>query len=132
MVLGRARGPPCQVVEKLQYTYEELDEETSNENNSNSWFDITLHFPGMSYKEIIQVQAFDIESMVGNMGGYIGLFVGVSLSSLPAFIAILYGTMKKRGVSCMGKGNNDRKSSGYCNQETESIVDEMCILEKVN
>ena len=29
-----------------------------------------------SYKEIKQVRAYDIQSLIGNAGGYLGLFLG--------------------------------------------------------
>ena len=86
--------PPCQVIEKLQYEYEEYDDKYSK--NNASWFGISLFFPEPSYKEIKQVQAYDFESFIGNTGGYIGLFLGYALLSLPAFIATLYRTIKRR------------------------------------
>ena len=38
-----------------------------------------------SLKEIKQIMAFGIESLIANVGGYIGLFLGFAIIQLPAF-----------------------------------------------
>lgn len=69
--------PPCQVIHNLQMDYEEYDlfgEETKND------FFIVDITQGVSYfKEIEQVRAYDEETLLGNSGGYVGLFLGCSL-----------------------------------------------------
>lgn len=87
--------PPCQVIEKLHYDYEEFDHKASSSDNNDqksntSWFGISLFFPETTYKEIKQVQAYDLEGFVGNTGGYIGLFLGYAILTLPMFIFSLY------------------------------------------
>ena len=112
---------PCQVIEKLQYEYEEYDDKYSNnQSNITSWFGISLFFPEPSYKEIKQVQAYDLESFVGNTGGYIGLFLGYALLSLPAFIATLFGTVKRRIEDWKQKAGSERHKNTRDNA-TESF-----------
>jgi hypothetical protein len=47
-------------------------------------------FQNPNYREIVHVQSFNIESWIGNAGGYIGLFLGVALWQIPEFIAFLW------------------------------------------
>ena len=106
-------SPPCQVIEKLQYEYEEFDDKYSNpEGNVSSWFGISLFFPEPSYKEIKQVQAYDLESFVGNTGGYIGLFLGYAILSLPTFLMALYRTMKNSIEDWTPKISIERHKNG--------------------
>ena len=43
-------------------------------------------FPELSYKEIDQVKNYDMESLIGNIGGYIGLFLGYSITAIPFMV----------------------------------------------
>ena len=60
-------------------------------------------FEDAGIKEIKQLRAFGIESLVGNVGGYIGLFLGFSIIQLPAFCVFLsrkvYGLFGKKKIS---------------------------------
>jgi hypothetical protein len=47
---------------------------------------VLVNFPNRKYREITHVQEYDIESMVGNIGGYIGLFLGYSILHFPKFL----------------------------------------------
>ena len=48
------------------------------------------------FREIQQVQAYDLNSLIGNVGGYIGMFLGYALLSLPTFIRFLFFLVKDR------------------------------------
>ena len=41
------------------------------------------------YEEIKHIRAFDIQSLIGNVGGYIGMFLGFAMWQLPDFLDIL-------------------------------------------
>ena len=47
-------------------------------------------FQNPNYREILHVQSFNIESWIGNAGGYIGLFLGVAIWQIPDFIEFLF------------------------------------------
>ena len=49
------------------YTEEEIDERES--------FYVSFIYPNQ-YKEVVMVRAVDLQILVGNAGGYIGLFCG--------------------------------------------------------
>ena len=47
---------------------------------------IDIVFKNPTYEEILHVQAFNIESWIGNVGGYVGLFLGVACWQIPDFM----------------------------------------------
>ena len=69
----KAYTPPCDTLENLQYKYDESDYEVRYEGPEWFWFFIDMPH---RFKEIIQTKALDVHSLVGNCGGYIGLFLG--------------------------------------------------------
>ena len=79
--------PPCQAIEKLTYQYEEVEMKEAYDDQLDKdqapWFRIVLLFYAQTYKEISQVKAFDMEMLVGNIGGYLGLFLGYALLQIP-------------------------------------------------
>lgn len=110
-------SPPCNVIEKLQYNYEETDSHSLEddavemESNITSWFSISILFPERSYKEIIQVRAYDIESFIGDAGGYVGLFLGYSLICFPKKIAQMLKRAKARRDEGLKPMNNQKNNS---------------------
>ena len=91
----------CNELKKLSYKYEDnvakikkMDEYHRYDSNfqSNITENITqflVLFEDSGIKEIKQVRSFGIESLVGNVGGYIGLFLGFSIIQLPEFCTYL-------------------------------------------
>ena len=51
--------------------------------------DVVFQFKNDRYKEIKDTRNFDIESLIGNVGGYIGLFLGFAIWQLPAAVEFL-------------------------------------------
>ena len=49
-----------------------------------------VKYRSQEYKEIRQIRAYDAQSLIGNAGGYIGLFLGCALRELPSFLRIVY------------------------------------------
>ena len=43
---------------------------------------------------IFYYRAIDIQALVGNIGGYIGLFLGYSILQIPGFIVIIFRKVK--------------------------------------
>jgi hypothetical protein len=93
LTLGKHATDPCQMVEKMAYSYHELDgmannneyvEETDKVNEN--LFQVMIEFQGETFMKITQTRDYDLQSLVGNAGGYIGLFLGVALIQLPAFL----------------------------------------------
>ena len=49
---------------------------------------------GTTYMEITQTRAYDGQSLIGNAGGYVGLFLGVALIQLPLALESLFQMLK--------------------------------------
>jgi hypothetical protein len=64
---------PCQGIPDVPYTY------TQPFHNKTKGFTISVIYPN-NVKIIKQSQAVDVHSLIGNIGGYIGLFIGNSYS----------------------------------------------------
>ena len=103
--------PPCTEVKKMEVSFDEKDgEENKNAFNNEfynqfknaagsdkDWFIVHLHFWSLvDFKEIKQVRAYTIESVVGNSSGYIGFLMGISVSQLPYAIFGVYSKLKSR------------------------------------
>jgi hypothetical protein len=67
---------PCASMSKIDFTYA-----TESNLKDETYFGIGIVYPEQM-KIISQTQAVDFHSLVGNMGGYIGLFLGTRLFSI--------------------------------------------------
>ena len=96
---------PCKKLQKLQMEFDEEDTDVSTESmmydgierslkTLNSWFRVTLRFPERTYKNIKQTKAYTIQSLIGNAGGYLGLFVGYTISELPFLVLAICKKLK--------------------------------------
>ena len=56
-----------------------------------SYFGVTVRFPELDFKETRQVKAFDYNDLLGNIGGYIGMFLGYALLNLAYYLVDLVG-----------------------------------------
>ena len=61
----------CTSIATITYIYQE----EKNPARNATWFGVNIYFP-RTYKEISMVKAVDIQTAIGNAGGYIGLFLG--------------------------------------------------------
>ena len=83
--------PPCIGVQlaHIDHIDEEKDasknnsKEQRNVTRNDEWFDSNIWNKKSSFMEIKQVQAYNIENLIGNGGGSVGLFLGYSLIQLP-------------------------------------------------
>ena len=62
---------------------------------NDSYFTFWVFYRQTSFREITQIRAYDLDSLYGNIGGYMGLFLGYALLNLPTMFFILYGYIKK-------------------------------------
>ena len=90
--------PPCTDVQRLQLDYSIkavnstwYDEVTENvTRNDNHWFEIVFEMQTDSFKEITQKRAYTLQSLIGNLGGYLGIFIGFTLLDLFTLIISLH------------------------------------------
>jgi hypothetical protein len=91
-------SPPCHDVTQSLYEYKEEEwskEEFKGLDVEANFFEINLAFPSSVYKEIVQIRAYGLSSLVGYIGGYIGMFLGIGLSQLPGVLMNTIKGMKK-------------------------------------
>ena len=62
---------PCTSASTLAFAYSEVNYNCKGCN----WFRVAIIYPNQ-YREIKMIQAIDIHTVIGNSGGYIGLFLG--------------------------------------------------------
>ena len=85
---GYGSPPPCEGIEKIYYSFEEDKlEGTIWDEPGKFWIGPFIYDP--KFKEIIQKRAIDIHSLVGYIGGYIGLFLGYSIIQIPDFLTVI-------------------------------------------
>lgn len=60
----------------------------------NSFIEIVQTFRKRQYQDTTQHQAYTVESFVGHIGGYMGLFCGFALVQLPKLIVELLASGK--------------------------------------
>ena len=89
---------PCRQVEKVLYSYDEYRSDMNGTQfgaqENTSMFKILVEFQGETFMEIEQARSYDVQNLVGNAGGYVGLFMGVALMQLPTGIGKLYRWLK--------------------------------------
>ena len=60
-----------------------------------SSFTLRMMFRQTRFREVEQIRAYDFEYLVGNVGGYIGMFLGYAISNLPRFFLDIITFTKK-------------------------------------
>ena len=76
--------PACTSIENINFRYEESHVDWS----CKDCFWIGVIFP-YKYKEITQVKAVDIQTLIGNASAYLGLILGFTILQLPSFLGHL-------------------------------------------
>ena len=85
---------PCQSIQKILYTYQDfgLVEDWTQEwlDEVYNMFEVMLEFQDGTYMEIQQIRAYSIQDLVGDIGGYLGLFLGFALLQIPELLLKIY------------------------------------------
>ena len=86
--------PPCRTIEMIDYQFEpETDAATFGMTdlevggkNWTQWFSITYMFISDKFTVSINKKKMDFESLVGYIGGYVGLFAGFAVAEIPGML----------------------------------------------
>ena len=95
---------PCRRMTQITYLYSEKFSEYYNtrfNKVSRNYFYVSLMFPDSRYKQILLVRDFNMQSLIGNAGGYIGICVGYSILQFPYLLTAIYEKIKKLSFSLM-------------------------------
>ena len=96
---------PCNSLEKLHFDYFEFD----LPEESDPHFIISIVFVDIKFREIVSIRSFDIQSLFGNIGGYVGIFIGYALLQVPeALVQFVKRIRKKHNIP------NNLNKKGYC------------------
>ena len=61
----------------------------------------------MQFRRINDIRAYDLESLYGDIGGYMGLLLGYSILSFPGMILFCYEATKKRIAELKQRNSNE-------------------------
>jgi hypothetical protein len=103
--IANYENPPPACIEMYKYDVSKVTISTSL-STENKWFPgmgkklehidgwhrISVQFQGQFFKETRQTRAYSLQSLIGNAGGYIGLFIGVEAYDMP--ILLMSGYVK--------------------------------------
>ena len=107
--------PPCSQVQTVAYTYKDLappsgpppesagppsDPPTGPPERPTKG--VAIIYKNPNYKQIELVQSFTVESLVGNIGGYVGLFLGCAFWQAPDFIFFLLNKLNRIVKTLLG------------------------------
>ena len=81
---------PCRGIERINYATKESDMKQTTP----PYFVITYKNADLTYKEIRVKQAYTAQSLVGNVGGFIGLFLGYAIVMIPGSLKWIVDFMK--------------------------------------
>ena len=89
--------PPCREIQTvLSSNTVEIDTSNKNLTKNGPFTNLKIQFKSNVYKMIKSVRAFNEESLIGNLGGYVGLFLGVAIWQAPSFVEDFINKMKSR------------------------------------
>ena len=120
--------PPCSEIQRLPAKYMELELKESSPfeiDTGNGWFHISAVFESDMFKEIKQVRDYDVEELIGNAGGYVGLIIGgYCMADLPGFLLFMYNYLKKKLSRTNGATRESRENKVDV-KETENTPDSL-------
>ena len=87
MILLLCSRQPCRKIEKVLFSFNEyynnIDKEDLGVDENTEVLEFSFLFQGSTFTEIEQTRSYSLQSLVGNAGGYVGLFLGAAVSQLP-------------------------------------------------
>ena len=84
---------PCDQVQTLAFNFQESQRSKNETRDLESTLFFVFKDP--EYKEIVHIKSFNLEGLVGNVGGYIGLFLGFAIWNIPDFVDLLFNYFKQ-------------------------------------
>ena len=97
---------PCNEISKLDLEYEDaVDVSDLRENETK----LSVYFRNKVYKEIRQIRAYTFMSLIGNVGGFVGLLLGYALVQIPGTVFVVYNYFKTESAQMLRKRNTVEK-----------------------
>ena len=94
--LNNNKRRPCRKVESVDIeSGESKSIDGSDTTNSDHWFCITIRILNHRFKDTIQQKEVDIQTLIGYIGGYIGILTGFSLIQIPQIMMTISKHVRK-------------------------------------
>ena len=90
-----------------------------------SHYTIRVSHRQTTFRETKQIRAYDLESLCGDIGGYMGLLLGYSILNMPTMILLCYGSIKRRLFDLKLLRTNDNKDCGTGDGYSSSSIRSM-------
>ena len=89
--------PPCREIESIAYQMAESEAGKNGEcaEFCHDWFAVVYRILKPRFKMIVQKKEVDFQSLVGYVGGYTGIFLGIALAQIPEIMLTTIGYLKK-------------------------------------
>ena len=72
------------------YRKNNLSENEPKNIGNDTWLEITIRIETDTFKEVKQKRAYTPQSLIGNIGGYLGLFIGFTILDLVDFMTLFH------------------------------------------
>jgi len=99
--LDTKRIHPCREITHIDYQMVEADQGNTRIYAQGKkwryWFGVVLRFLNYRFKKIITKKEVDFQSLVGYIGGYMGMFMGFALAQIPE---VIYTSFKCAKMVC--------------------------------
>ena len=120
---------PCREIQNLRINFKELNPKNlpgyhgqiGKPVQDSGFFVVSVAFTTNEFKEIKQIQAYSLTSLIGNAGGYIGLLMGYAICQLPQTLLLLFRFVKKAYLGHFRVAKNDVEL-GQEMEETKDIT----------
>ena len=76
--------PPCREIQTI-LSSNTIEVPIGNVTDTEPHTKLKIQFKSTVYKTIKNIKAFNEESLIGNLGGYVGLFLGIAIWQTPVF-----------------------------------------------
>ena len=87
--------PPCQSMTKVQFDFEDVyDSDFGIQRNNESKISIGVDIMDQLFNQVEQTSAYNLGNLVGDIGGYLGLFLGYAILNIPATLLMLTNNIK--------------------------------------
>ena len=91
---------PCRRMTQITFLYSEYVSDYYHSrlqnirNQSEDVFFVSMMFPDSRYKQIEMLREVNMQSLIGNAGGFVGICVGYSILQFPNLLLMIYGKLK--------------------------------------
>ena len=126
--------PPCTEIQKLQIDYSTKSAGVTQKfnNQTDTWFEVRFDIFTDSFKVIKQNRAYSTQSLIGNIGGYLGLCIGFSLLDLLTLIVVFCEKIRNTFLSILNNSKDRSTMQHKKNAPNEENKDDKFSHQAVN